>query len=184
MVEWNGETILKTPRLRLRTFRQDDLPRYAALNADPEVTRYLGHSLHREESDDIASWAQELHEREGIGLLAVERQADGVFLGMCGLHHLSWYPDDIEIGWRLAYEHWGHGYATEAATAWLDHGFATLGLPRVISVTDLPNVRSIAVMRRLGMARDHEADLTDDHGAVFHAVVHSITADQWRSRGL
>ena len=74
------------------------------------------------------------------------------------------------------------GYATEAATAWLDHGFDTMGLHRVISVTDRdpPNVRSLAVMRRLGMVFDHDTVLTEDDGAPFAATVHSVTAVQWR----
>jgi RimJ/RimL family protein N-acetyltransferase len=101
---------------------------------------------------------------------------------MCGLHCLAdWYPDDVEIGWRLAREHWGRGYATEAATAWLEHGFTTLGLPRVISSTDPPNLRSKAVMHRLGMVVDHYAEL-EYEGSVFLAVIHAITADQWRTR--
>jgi len=140
MVEWNGTVVLTTPRLVLRTFRRDDLPLYAALNADPEVARYLGGPLSRRDSDDIAEWAQECYAREGLGLLAVERRRDGAFLGMCGLHHQQSYPDDVEVAWRLAYEHWGRGYATEAATGWLDHGFGTLGLPRVIAITDPPNL--------------------------------------------
>jgi hypothetical protein len=70
---------------------------------------------------------------------------------------------------------WGHGYATEAATGWLDHAFGPLGLPRVISITDRPNLRSLAVMRRLGMEFDHEAEI-EDMGQVFQAVVYSITA--------
>jgi RimJ/RimL family protein N-acetyltransferase len=183
MVEWAGTVVLTTPRLRLRTFRSDDLPLYAALNADPEVVRFVGGPLSRDESDAIAEYAQGLHAREGIGLLAVERAEDGVFVGMCGLHHVTdWYPD-IEVAWRLARRHWGHGYATEAAAAWLRHGFTTLDLPRVISIADRepPNVRSIAVMRRLGMVRDHDADLVDETGEPFAAVVHSITAAQWRS---
>ncbi len=181
MVEWTGTNILKTPRLALRTFRRDDLPHYAALNADPQVAGWLGGPLTREHSDAIAEWAQETYEREGIGLLAVERREDGVFLGMCGLHHQSSYPDEVEVAWRLAYEHWGHGYATEAATAWLDHAFGARDLPRVISITDRPNVRSLAVMGRLGMAFDHEAEVQDD-GQVFHAVVYAITAQRWRER--
>jgi RimJ/RimL family protein N-acetyltransferase len=184
MVEWDGTVVLTTPRLRLRTFRPDDLPLYAALNADPEVMEFLGgQPLSRRESDAIAEHAQGLHAREGIGLLAVERGEDDVFLGMCGLHPVTqWYPD-LELGWRLAREHWGHGYATEAASAWLRHGFTKLDLPRIISITDRdpPNVRSIAVMRRLGMVRDHDADLVDEDGESFAAVVHSITAAQWRS---
>ncbi len=165
----------------MRTFRRDDLPLYAALNADPEVARWLGGPLTREHSDSIAEWAQDLHEREGIGLLAVERTEDGAFVGMCGLHHHSSYPDDVEVGWRLAYEHWGNGYATEAAAAWLDHGFGELGFRRIISITDRPNVRSLAVMQRLGMTFDHEAQVEDD-GQVFDAVIYSITAERWRER--
>jgi RimJ/RimL family protein N-acetyltransferase len=175
---WHGEVALTTPRLLLRAWRSDDLPLYAALNADPEVTKYLGGPISREQSDAIADWAQALHSAEGIGLLAVERRADNAFLGMCGLHHLGWYPDDIEIAWRLARPAWGHGYATEAAGAWLAHAFTVLDVPRVISVTDVPNERSIAVMRRLGMTVDHHATLEED-GDTFEAVVHAITKEQW-----
>jgi RimJ/RimL family protein N-acetyltransferase len=96
------------------------------------------------------------------------------------VHHQQSYPDDVEVAWRLAREHWGHGYATEAATGWLDHAFGTLHLPRVISMTDPPNLRSLAVMRRLGMAFDHEAEI-EDMGMVFQAVVYVITGGQWRS---
>lgn len=182
MVGWGGTVVLTTPRLTLRTFRQDDLPFYAALNADPEVVQYLGgEPLTRRHSDEIAEWANQVHEEEGIGLLAIERTADGSFLGMCGLHHQESYPDDVEVGWRLAHEHWGHGYATEAATAWLDHAFGPMGLDRVISITDLPNVRSLAVMRRLGMTLDHEAEIQDE-GITFQAVIYSITAEQWLER--
>ncbi len=182
MTEWDGTVILTTPRLLLRTFRRDDLPHYAALNADPEVVRYLGGvPLTREHSDEIAEWAQQVHAEEGLGLLAVERRQEGAFLGMCGLHHQESYPDDVEIGWRLAREYWGNGYATEAATAWLDHAFGTLGLSRVISITDPPNVRSLAVMRRLGMVFDHEAEV-EDEGVIYQAVVYAITGDRWRGR--
>lgn len=178
---WHGEVALTTPRLLLRAYQTGDLPLYARLNADPEVAEYLGGPISREESDDIADWAQALHSAEGIGLLAIERRADAKFLGMCGLHHLDWYPDEIEIGWRLAHQHWGRGYATEAATAWLTHAFTTLDLPRVIAVTEEANTRSIAVMRRLGMTVDHYATL-EEAGHPFEAVVHAITKRQWEQR--
>ncbi|MGZ8620457.1 MAG: GNAT family N-acetyltransferase, partial [Actinomycetota bacterium] len=110
MIEWNGIVVITTSRLLLRTFREDDLPSYAALNADPAVVEFLGgEPLTREYSDEIAAWANGVHDAEGIGLLAVERRDDGAFLGMCGLHHLETYPDDVEVGWRLAREHWGRG---------------------------------------------------------------------------
>ncbi len=180
VTRWDGTTALTTERLVLRTFREDDLPEYAAMNADPVVVEFLGGPVDRTESDAIAAWANDLHEREGIGLLAVERTVDGRFLGMCGIHHLDWYPDDIEIGWRLARSFWGQGYATEAAAAWMRLAFEQRGDARLISVTDLPNVRSIAVMRRLGMTFDHEAELEDDDtGERFTAVIHSITRDAW-----
>lgn len=178
MTRWEGAVVTTTDRLTLRTFREDDLPLYAGLNADPEVVAFLGGPLSREGSDEIAAFANDLWARRGIGLLAVECTADGTFLGMCGVHVLASYPDDLEVGWRLAREHWGHGYATEAARAWLRVAFEEQGAERVISVTDPPNRRSIAVMERLGMSYDHEADL-DEHGDRFHAVVHSITRERW-----
>lgn len=100
---------------------------------------------------------------------------------MCGLHHLEALPDDVEIAWRLAREHWGHGYATEAATAWLEHAFGTLRLPRVISVADRDNERSIAVMRRLGMGFSHETEI-EEEGERFEVAVYAVTAERWRAR--
>jgi RimJ/RimL family protein N-acetyltransferase len=181
MVQWAGTPVLTTPRLLLRTFRPEDLALYAALNADPEVARYLGGPLSREDSDDIAEWAQECHAEQGIGLLAVERRGDGAFLGMCGLHHQESIPDEVEVAWRLAHRYWGNGYATEAATGWLDHGFGPLGLGRVISITDRPNRRSLGVMHRLGMLFEREAEV-EDGGVVFQAVIHTITRAQWADR--
>ena len=169
---------MRTDRLVLRPFRDADLPLYAALNADPKVAEWLGGPLSREDSDDIALWANARWEADRLGLLAVERAADGAFLGMCGLHHLRDRPGDVEVGWRLAYEHWGKGYATEAARAWLRYGFEELGLPRIISVTDEPNVRSLAVMRRLGLTF-LENDRIQDNGVWFDAVVYAITRSEW-----
>ncbi len=178
--DWDGSPIARTPRLLLRTFRHADLHHYAALNAHPAVFSMLGGSpLSREDSDALAAWGNELYRREHIGLLAVERRRDGAFLGMCGLHHQRSYPDEVELAWRLAPEHWGHGYATEAATGWLEQAFGPLGLSRVISITDPGNERSLAVMRRLGMTLDHTARVVDGDDE-FDAVVHAITAEQWR----
>jgi RimJ/RimL family protein N-acetyltransferase len=181
VTRWDGGVVTTTDRLTLRTFREDDLPLYAALNADPEVVEFLGGPLSRDGSDRIAAYANDLWAGDGIGLLAVERTADGSFLGMCGIHVLDSYPDDLEAGWRLARQHWGRGYATEAAAAWLRIAFEDHGAPRVISVTDPPNRRSIAVMERLGMTVDHEADIEED-GEAFHAVVHAITRGRWFER--
>ena len=174
---WTGTTVLTTPRLTLRCFREDDLKPYSALNADPEVVEHLGGTAFSPEyTEEIAAWANGLYEREAIGLLAVERTEDGAFLGMCGLHHLDSFPDDIEVAWRLARQHWGHGYATEAAAAWIDYGFRVKGLHRIISITETVNTRSLAVMKRLGMTFDHEARITEE-GMEFDVVVYAIDAD-------
>jgi RimJ/RimL family protein N-acetyltransferase len=180
MVAWDGTIVLRTERLILRTFTRDDLPLYHELNADPEVYRWLGGSaLAREHSDEIAEWANHCYETERLGLLAVERTADGAFLGMCGLHHQESAPDEVEAAWRLGSRHWGHGYATEAARAWVAYGFAALGLPRIISMTDHDNIRSRAVMERLGMTYSHDARIVDE-GQEFDAVVYEIDAVAWR----
>ena len=170
-----------TERLVLRPFRDEDVAPWAALNADPEVTEFLGEPLNREQSDQIAAAINAKYEADGYGFLAIERRSDGAFLGAGGLSREQWYPDDLEVGWRLAREYWGHGYATEAATSWLEHGFTNLNLPRIIAVTDTPNARSIAVMRRLGMTFDHEATLEED-GVEFEATVYSLTADAWAAK--
>jgi RimJ/RimL family protein N-acetyltransferase len=171
-----------TERLVLRPFREADLEPWAALNSDPEVMKYLGgRPLTREESDRIASHVNKRYAVDGTGFLAIERRTDGAFVGACGLQFTPWYPDDFEIGFRLARAYWGHGYATEAAASWLEHAFTTMNLPRVISVTDTPNLRSIAVMRRLGMSFDHEAVLEDD-GVPFDATVYSMTAADWHAK--
>ena len=177
-VRWDGTEIRRTARLVLRRYRRADLPVLDAMNRDPEVMRYLGHVHRPGESDAFIAGLQDGHAGSRLGMMAVERAADGVLVGMCGLDRVPWYPDDVEIGWRLPREHWGHGYATEAARAWLAFAFGELALPRVISVADVPNLRSQAVMLRLGMVRDHEADLADDDGP-FRAVVHVLTRGRW-----
>ncbi len=181
MASWDGTVALTTPRLLLRTFRQDDLPLYAGLNADLDVMRYLGGAaLPRSESDAIAEYANEVYASDGIGLLAIERRTDGQFLGMCGVAFEDWYPEDVQLGWRLAREHWGHGYATEAATAWIGQALGPLGYPRVLAVTDVPNTRSRAVMERVGLTLDHEADLVIE-GDPLRAVVYAMTKERWQS---
>jgi RimJ/RimL family protein N-acetyltransferase len=163
---------IRTDRLILRPFEPEDLPRYAAINADPLIMQYLGGPLSRDASDAQAIGANAAFDAEGFGKIAIERARDGVFLGMCGLSVEPWYPQDLEIGWRLARDHWHQGYATEAARAWLGYAFGALGRVRVISVCDVPNVASIAVMRRIGMVFDHEAQLSEE-GVEFAAVVYA-----------
>ena len=178
---WTGDVILTTARLRLRLFLAADLPHYAKLNADPEVMAYLGGPMTEAQSDGIARGAQRAFLRSGIGKIAVERQSDGAFIGMCGLSFEPWYPDEVEIGWRLGRAFWGQGYATEAAQAWCDHGFSHLGLKRIISITEDENRRSLAVIARLGLGLDHRAELAEGNSSV-EAVIFSLTQERWQEQ--
>jgi RimJ/RimL family protein N-acetyltransferase len=154
---------LHTERLLLRHWRDDDLDAWAAMNADPAVREHFPEVLDRDASAaSMALFAHDLTTR-GYGWWAVEVAADGAFIGMAGLDPV----DDgmpvtgLEIGWRLSRASWGHGYATEAARACLEFGFETLGLPEIVAVTTAANVRSRAVMDRIGMTHDPSLDFDD-----------------------
>jgi RimJ/RimL family protein N-acetyltransferase len=148
-----------TERLHLRRFSAGDREPFAALNADPEVVRYVGdgHPMTRADSDALldaidAHWAQ-----HGFGLwCAAPRAEPDACLGFVGLAVPSFLPSvlpAVEVGWRLARPAWGRGLATEAARASLDHAFGALALESVISVIDPGNARSIRVAEKLGMRR-------------------------------
>lgn len=150
---------LRTHRLLLRAWRDDDLAPFAALNADPEVMRYLPAKLERADSDALAARIRARFDDDEVALWAVE--AAGEFIGFTGLSRVTAAAPcapAVEIGWRLARAAWGHGYATEAARAALADGFGRVGLADVVSFTAATNQRSRAVMRRLGMTRDVEGD--------------------------
>jgi RimJ/RimL family protein N-acetyltransferase len=154
---------LRTDRLLLRHWRDSDLDPWAAMNADPEVREHFPDLLTREQSAASIALFQDGLDRRGYGWWAVEVLATGEFIGFTGLIPVGeGMPfTGMEIGWRLTRSAWGHGYATEAALACLDFGFKTLELPEVVAITTTTNLRSQAVMRRIGMTRDPAADF--DH---------------------
>ncbi|MDQ6772925.1 MAG: GNAT family N-acetyltransferase [Candidatus Dormibacteraeota bacterium] len=155
---------LRTERLLLRRWRGDDLEPFAALNADPEVVEFLPGALTRLESDALVALIERHFEQRGFGLWAVEIPGEASLAGFTGLavprFKASFMPA-VEVGWRLARRHWGHGYATEAARAAVSYGFGTLGLAEIVSLTVPTNRRSRAVMERLGMTHDAADDF--DH---------------------
>lgn len=144
----------ETERLRLRQWCAEDRQPFAQLNADPKVMEFFPRALDRAESDAMADRCQRLIAGRGWGFWAVETKDTGMFIGFVGLHipspELPFSPC-IEIGWRLAFQHWGKGFATEAAHAALRVGFEQLGCPEIVSFASLQNLRSRAVMERLGM---------------------------------
>jgi RimJ/RimL family protein N-acetyltransferase len=154
---------INTERLIMRGWRESDLAPWAAMNADPEVRRYLGPLLTFEQSCAWVLNFQDDLDRGGFGFWAVEVRASVEFIGFTGLDTV----DDempftgIEVGWRLARPAWGHGYATEAGLAALEYGFDVMGLPEILAVTMARNLRSQAVMRRIGMTTDPAEDFDD-----------------------
>ncbi len=175
-----------TTRLRLRFWREEDLSAFAALNADPEVMTWYPKTLDRAESDALAERIQAGLREHGFGLWAVEAPGLAPFLGYVGLIRPRWqapFTPCVEIGWRLAREHWGCGYATEAARAALAFGFARLGLEEIVSFTVPANRRSRAVMERLGMTRDPLEDfehpvLPEGHRLRLH-VLYRLRRDRF-----
>ncbi len=158
---------LRTERLLLRAWSDRDREPFAALNADPEVMCHFPARLSRSESDLLADRIEEDLARDGWGLWALEEPATGRFLGFVGLARPSFeahFTPAVEIGWRLARDAWGHGFATEAASTVAAFAFEELALDEVVSFTVPANERSRAVMRRLAMRHDPAGDF--DHPAL------------------
>jgi len=135
---------VRTARLELRQWREDDLALFAALNADPETMRFFPSALTREQSDSLAERARAQIAERGWGLWAVEVFDSDRFIGFVGLAEPRFeahFTPAVEVGWRLARDAWGRGYATEGGRAALAFAFDELGLDEVVSFTAVVNER-------------------------------------------
>jgi RimJ/RimL family protein N-acetyltransferase len=153
-----------TDRLRLRRWHPSDLDPFAAMNADPRVAEYLPTSLSRSGSEAFVTRVEAHFEQHGFGHWAVEVLENHRFAGYVGLMRPRFetrFTPCVEVGWRLAAEHWGKGYATEGASAAIAYGFDVIGLREILSWTVPANMRSRRVMEKLGMTRDPADDF--DH---------------------
>jgi ribosomal-protein-alanine N-acetyltransferase len=158
---------IRTERLLLRRWRPADRDPFAALNADLRVVEFLPAPLSRAESDHVADRIEQRFAENGFGLWAVEIPGVAPFAGFIGLNSPrfeSSFTPCVEIGWRLAAEHWGRGYATEGARAALEFAFKVVQLPEVVSFTAIDNRRSRRVMEKIGMTRNPSEDF--DHPAL------------------
>jgi RimJ/RimL family protein N-acetyltransferase len=146
-----------TARLRLRQWRDSDLAPFFALARDPQVMEFLLPLPTRADSDGMVARLQARFAENGWGFWAVEEKASGEFIGFTGLNvpavALPFSPC-VEIGWRLARHAWGKGHASEAARGALQVGFERLGLEEIVAFTAAGNLRSAAVMERIGMRED------------------------------
>jgi len=179
--------VLTTPRLRLRLWRDEDLEPYAALNADPRVREFFPSVQTLQESTDSMQSIRDHWQRRGFGLWAVEVIGGAPFIGFIGLSVPSFdapFTPCVELGYRLAFEHWGRGYATEGSRAAIGFGFSTIGLPEIVAMTAVDNERSRRVMERLGMTRNPADDFDHPNIGAGHRlqrhVLYRLTATEWK----
>jgi RimJ/RimL family protein N-acetyltransferase len=148
---------LSSRRICLRRWRDENRETFAAMNSDARVMEFFRGCLSRIESDAMVDGIRKHFSEHDFGLWAIEVPGIAPFIGFAGLSIARFnapFTPCVEVGWRLTFEHWGHGYATEAAQLALGYGFGTLALSEVVSYTSAMNHRSRAVMERLGMSRD------------------------------
>jgi RimJ/RimL family protein N-acetyltransferase len=179
---------IRTDRLILREWRDDDAGPHWAMSTDPVAMEHVGGPVSRAESDAMIARCR-ARRATGIGPFAVEVPGVAPFVGFVGLARTSFeapFTPCVEVMWRLARAHWGHGYAAEAARASLREGFELHGLDSIVSFTVLANARSWRVMERIGMTRSHGEDF--DHPLIPVAsplrrhILYRIRRDEWAGR--
>ena len=174
---WPSTPVVNTPRLVLRRWRDDDIEPMAAINADPEVMRWIGTGSVRdlEQTRSGIAAIERQWEASGYGLFAIEERASGVLLGFTGMAVPYFLPEvmpSVEIAWRLGRQHWGKGIATEASAAALGFGLIDRGLDRIIAIVQIGNDASERIMIKLGM---HEERQTIDPATGRPLRVYEIT---------
>ena len=156
--------ITETRRLILRRWQSSDVEPFVALNADPRVMEFFPATLSRTETEAIIAIIEKGIEQHGFGFWAVELKATKDFIGFIGLNVPGYtlpFSPCVEVGWRLAFNHWGKGYAQEGARAALAFGFEKMRLNEIVSFTTVANIRSRRVMEAIAMIYDSQGDF--DH---------------------
>jgi RimJ/RimL family protein N-acetyltransferase len=178
--------VLTTARLELRHWRDDDLEAYAALNADPRVREFFPSVQTYQESAESMQCIRDHWQRRGFGLWAVEVIGGAPFIGFIGLSVPSFdapFTPCVELGYRIDFDHWNYGYATEGSRAAITFGFETVGLSEIVAMTTTSNGRSRRVMERLGMSHNAADDFDHPNIAAGHRlrrhVLYRLTADEW-----
>jgi len=180
----NGPIELDTPRLRLRQWRDSDLPKFIAMGRCQSVMEFFPALLSREQSEQWAAETKARIAQQGWGLWALELKSRRQFIGFVGLNcprvPLPFSPC-TELGWRLAKAYWGQGYATEAAKCALRFGFEQLCCEEIVAFTASLNQRSQSVMKKLGMRNTHNnffhPSIERGHRLSAH-VLYALTLEQ------
>jgi RimJ/RimL family protein N-acetyltransferase len=178
--------VIVTERLVLRQWRDSDVELFARMGTDPDVMEFFPGPMTYEASSGFAERIRTHIDETGWGLWAVEVPGVADFIGFVGLAVPRFDDTLTEVGWRLDKPYWGQGYASEGGRAALAYGFEELALDEIVSFTAHPNLRSQAVMQRIGMTRDPSRDfehpmVPDGNWLKPHAL-YAITADQWRAQ--
>lgn len=184
--------IIKTKRLLLRSWEDHDRQPFAKLNADPRVREFFPSLLTRKESDVSIDLMQNHIQKYHFGFFAVALIETGEFIGFIGLQKVSFpaafnaLAPAIEIGWRLGFEHWNQGYATEGALQALEYGFETLAFKEIVSFTAIKNLRSRHVMEKIGMQTHSSEDfdhpnLPEGHALRKH-VLYRLQKKEWQKK--
>lgn len=178
--------MLTTERLILRHWKEADLEPFAALNADPVVMEHFPKLSTLQETKEMIERIEAAFAKNTFGLWAVELKSTNEFIGFVGLARPNFdahFTPCVEIGWRLAKEFWGKGYAPEAARESLKYGFEQSGLEEIIAITSTTNVNSMTVMKKIGMKTNPDENfphpkLEDGHPLQMH-VLYRLSKDQW-----
>jgi RimJ/RimL family protein N-acetyltransferase len=171
---------LRTPRLLLREWRDEDAEAFAAMWADAGLTEFL-----LPPDGEWVTRARRHWDEQGFGQFVVELPGECPFIGVIGLDRLRWavpFAPAVEVAWKLVRPYWGQGYATEAARAALEDGFLRLGFDEIVAFTVVGNRRSRSVMERLGMSRDPAEDFDHPRLSQRHPLLRHVLYRLRRSR--
>lgn len=185
------KTILKTSRLRLRTWQTTDIPKMAELSSDKEVMRYFPSTQTYEETEKFVQHNLDHYKAHDFCLYAIDLIHTGDFMGFVGLN-VPWFTIPnfqsknnpvVEIGWRIDKKYWGNGYATEAAKAVLNYAFEKLKLEEIISFTAEINLPSRRVMEKIGLKHDPKDDFNhpklEPSSPLYHHVLYKICLKEY-----
>jgi ribosomal-protein-alanine N-acetyltransferase len=144
--------MIESERLIFREFTLDDLPMLIAQRSDPDVNKFLG-GTKLQNPEALAKrirFYMSCYQSHGFGMCSMIWKPSGEMIGSAGLQPLDG-TDEIEVGYSMIKDFWGRGIGTEAARAWLDHGFRNAGLDRIVAVAHTGNWASRHIMEKLGM---------------------------------